>query len=80
MAVHVPLTIEAQPGSAGVDECPTNNVLSSRLIYVCISTGSSQILCTGLYYMTRERKRVWAMGMVFAGMYKNVHALTVLAK
>ncbi len=63
MAVHVPLTIEAQI-EARVLMMATNNVLSP-------ANGSpiivpSQDVVLGLYYMTREETNVPGEGMVFA--------------
>ena len=65
MAVHVPLSIEAQV-EARVLMMSTNNILSpahGKPIIV-----PSQDIVLGLYYMTRERPFVPGEGAIFSGM------------
>ena len=67
MAVHVPLSIEAQM-EARVLMLSTNNILSP-------ANGSpiivpSQDIVLGLYYMSRERINVRGEGMVFADIHE----------
>ena len=64
MAVHVPLSIEAQT-EARVLMMATNNVLSPANGEPIIVP--SQDIVLGLYYMTRESVNVAGEGMVFSG-------------
>ncbi len=63
MAVHVPLSIEAQI-EARVLMMSTNNILSPATGRPVI--GPSQDIVLGCYYMTRERPEVQGGGMRFA--------------
>jgi len=63
MAVHVPLSVEAQM-EARVLMMSTNNILSPAMGRPVI--GPSQDIVLGCYYMTRERPGVRGEGMVFA--------------
>jgi DNA-directed RNA polymerase subunit beta' len=63
MAVHVPLSVEAQM-EARVLMMSTNNILSPATGRPII--GPSQDIVLGCYYMTRERKGVRGEGMRFA--------------
>ncbi len=63
MAVHVPLTLEAQT-EARVLMMSTNNILSSANGEPVIE--ASQDVVLGLYYMTREKINALGEGMVFA--------------
>ncbi len=63
MAVHVPLTLEAQT-EARVLMMSTNNILSSANGEPVIKASKDMVL--GLYYMTRERINALGEGMVFA--------------
>ena len=69
MAVHVPLTIEAQLEARAL-MMSTNNVLSPANGEPIIVPSQDVVL--GLYYMTRERKNALGQGMVFADV-KEVH-------
>ena len=69
MAVHVPLTLEAQL-EARVLMMSTNNVLSPANGEPIIVPSQDVVL--GLYYMTRERKSALGEGMVFADV-KEAH-------
>ncbi|MDP3481125.1 MAG: DNA-directed RNA polymerase subunit beta' [Desulfoprunum sp.] len=78
MAVHVPLSVEAQV-EARVLMMSTNNILSPANGEPVIIP--SQDIVLGLYYMTRERINVVGEGMVFANIseariaydYNEVH-------
>ncbi|MBV1907223.1 MAG: DNA-directed RNA polymerase subunit beta', partial [Pseudomonadales bacterium] len=63
MAVHVPLTLEAQLESRTL-MMSTNNILSPASGEPIIVPSQDVIL--GLYYMTRERINVKGEGMIFA--------------
>jgi len=63
MAVHVPLSIEAQLEARAL-MMSTNNILSPANGEPIIVP--SQDIVLGLYYMTRERVNVMGEGMVFA--------------
>ncbi|GED23321.1 DNA-directed RNA polymerase subunit beta' [Halomonas halmophila] len=65
MAVHVPLTLEAQLESRTM-MMATNNVLSPANGEPIIVPSQDVVL--GLYYMTRERINAKGEGMVFAGL------------
>ncbi|WP_166261170.1 DNA-directed RNA polymerase subunit beta' [Marinobacter salicampi] len=69
MAVHVPLTIEAQLEARAL-MMSTNNVLSPANGEPIIVPSQDVVL--GLYYMTRERKTAKGEGMIFADT-KEVH-------
>ena len=69
MAVHVPLTLEAQLEARAL-MMSTNNVLSPANGEPIIVPSQDVVL--GLYYMTRERKNAKGEGMVFADT-KEVH-------
>ena len=72
MAVHVPLSLEAQLESR-VLMMSTNNILSpanGKPIIV-----PSQDIVLGLYYMTLERAGAAGEGMTFAGIEELQHAL-----
>jgi len=69
MAVHVPLTIEAQLEARAL-MMSTNNVLSPANGEPIIVPSQDVVL--GLYYMTRERKNAIGEGMVFADI-KEAH-------
>jgi|TARA_R110001599_G_scaffold344368_2_gene567824 DNA-directed RNA polymerase subunit beta' len=72
MAVHVPLSLEAQL-EARVLMMSTNNILSpanGKPIIV-----PSQDIILGLYYLTIERENMQGEGMVFAEMAEIEHAL-----
>jgi len=69
MAVHVPLTLEAQLEARAL-MMSTNNVLSPANGEPIIVPSQDVVL--GLYYMTRERKRAVGEGRVFADV-KEVH-------
>ena len=69
MAVHVPLTIEAQLEARAL-MMSTNNVLSPANGEPIIVPSQDVVL--GLYYMTRERKNAVGEGMVFADI-KEAH-------
>ncbi|SFM79560.1 DNA-directed RNA polymerase subunit beta' [Marinobacter zhejiangensis] len=69
MAVHVPLTLEAQLEARAL-MMSTNNVLSPANGEPIIVPSQDVVL--GLYYMTRERKNAQGEGMVFADT-KEVH-------
>ncbi len=72
MAVHVPLSLEAQL-EARVLMMSTNNVLSPANGKPIIVPSQDMIL--GLYYITLERKGQIGEGMVFASMEEVNHAL-----
>ncbi|WP_108260221.1 DNA-directed RNA polymerase subunit beta' [Mangrovicoccus ximenensis] len=72
MAVHVPLSLEAQL-EARVLMMSTNNVLSPANGAPIIVPSQDMIL--GLYYVTLERKGMVGEGMVFANMEEVEHAL-----
>ncbi|PID41426.1 MAG: DNA-directed RNA polymerase subunit beta' [Proteobacteria bacterium] len=69
MAVHVPLTLEAQLEARAL-MMSTNNVLSPANGEPIIVPSQDVVL--GLYYMTRERINAAGEGMVFADV-KEVH-------
>ncbi len=72
MAVHVPLSLEAQL-EARVLMMSTNNILSpanGKPIIV-----PSQDIVLGLYYMTMEAEGETGEGMAFTGMGEIEHAL-----
>src|SRR5512137_399271 len=69
MAVHVPLTIEAQLESRAL-MMSTNNILSPASGEPIIVPSQDVVL--GLYYMTRERVNAKGEGMVFANV-SEVH-------
>ena len=69
MAVHVPLTLEAQLEARAL-MMSTNNVLSPANGEPIIVPSQDVVL--GLYYMTRERHAALGEGMVFADV-KEVH-------
>jgi DNA-directed RNA polymerase subunit beta' len=69
MAVHVPLTIEAQLEARAL-MMSTNNILSPANGEPIIVPSQDVVL--GLYYMTRERVNVKGEGMVFANI-SEVH-------
>ncbi|MEE3168769.1 MAG: DNA-directed RNA polymerase subunit beta' [Pseudomonadota bacterium] len=69
MAVHVPLTLEAQLEARAL-MMSTNNVLSPANGEPIIVPSQDVVL--GLYYMTRERKSALGEGMVFSDV-KEAH-------
>ena len=69
MAVHLPLTLEAQLEARAL-MMSTNNVLSPANGEPIIVPSQDVVL--GLYYMTRERKSALGEGMVFADV-KEAH-------
>ena len=69
MAVHVPLTLEAQLEARAL-MMSTNNILSPANGEPIIVPSQDVVL--GLYYMTRERKNALGEGMVFADV-KEAH-------
>ncbi len=69
MAVHVPLTLEAQLEARAL-MMSTNNVLSPANGEPIIVPSQDVVL--GLYYMTRDRKNALGEGMVFADV-KEAH-------
>ncbi len=69
MAVHVPLSIEAQLEARAL-MMSTNNILSPANGEPIIVPSQDVVL--GLYYLTRERINVAGEGMVFANL-KEVH-------
>ncbi|SEO31615.1 DNA-directed RNA polymerase subunit beta' [Gemmobacter aquatilis] len=72
MAVHVPLSLEAQL-EARVLMMSTNNVLSPANGAPIIVPSQDMVL--GLYYTTMERKGMVGEGMAFADMDEVEHAL-----
>lgn len=70
MAVHVPLSIEAQI-EARVLMMSTNNILSPANGKPIISPTQDMVL--GIYYMTRERANARGAGKIFSG-FKEVRA------
>ncbi|MDO9529748.1 MAG: DNA-directed RNA polymerase subunit beta' [Syntrophales bacterium] len=64
MAVHVPLSIEAQT-EARVLMMSTNNILSPANGKPIIVPGQDIVL--GIYYLTRSQDRVMGEGMIFSG-------------
>ena len=72
MAVHVPLSLEAQL-EARVLMMSTNNVLSPANGAPIIVPSQDMIL--GLYYITMEREGMKGEGMVFADVEEVQHAL-----
>jgi DNA-directed RNA polymerase subunit beta' len=72
MAVHVPLSLEAQL-EARVLMMSTNNVLSPANGAPIIVPSQDMVL--GLYYVTMERKGMKGEGMVFADVDEVQHAL-----
>ena len=72
MAVHVPLSLEAQL-EARVLMMSTNNVLSPANGAPIIVPSQDMIL--GLYYITMERKGMKGEGMVFGSIEEIEHAL-----
>jgi len=73
MAVHVPLSLEAQL-EARVLMMSTNNVLSPANGAPIIVPSQDMIL--GLYYTTMERKGMKGEGMVFGSVDEVEHAMT----
>ncbi len=73
MAVHVPLSLEAQL-EARVLMMSTNNVLSPANGSPIIVPSQDMVL--GLYYATIERKGMKGEGMAFASIEEVEHALT----
>jgi DNA-directed RNA polymerase subunit beta' len=71
MAVHVPLSIEAQM-EARTLMLSSNNVLSPANGEPIIVP--SQDIVLGLYYMTREKINAWGDGMMFADIREVVRA------
>ena len=69
MAVHVPLTLEAQLESRAL-MMSTNNILSPASGEPIIVPSQDVVL--GLYYMTREKVNAKGEGMVFSGI-EEVH-------
>jgi len=69
MAVHVPLTLEAQLEARAL-MMSTNNILSPANGEPIIVPSQDVVL--GLYYMTRERKNALGEGMIFADV-KEAH-------
>src|SRR5690242_19475354 len=65
MAVHVPLSIEAQLEARAL-RMSSNNILSPANGEPIIV--STQAVVLGLYYMTRELVKVKGSGMVFSGL------------
>ncbi len=72
MAVHVPLSLEAQL-EARVLMMSTNNVLSPANGAPIIVPSQDMVL--GLYYTTMERKGMKGEGMIFADVTEVEHAL-----
>jgi len=72
MAVHVPLSLEAQL-EARVLMMSTNNVLSPANGAPIIVPSQDMVL--GLYYVTMERKGMQGEGMAFADIEEVEHAL-----
>ncbi|MDF1619669.1 DNA-directed RNA polymerase subunit beta' [Pseudothioclava nitratireducens] len=72
MAVHVPLSLEAQL-EARVLMMSTNNVLSPANGAPIIVPSQDMVL--GLYYVTMERKGMKGEGMVFGSVEEVEHAL-----
>ncbi len=72
MAVHVPLSLEAQL-EARVLMMSTNNVLSPANGAPIIVPSQDMIL--GLYYVTMERQGMKGEGMIFASVEEVQHAL-----
>ncbi|MGO4914234.1 DNA-directed RNA polymerase subunit beta' [Pseudogemmobacter sp. W21_MBD1_M6] len=72
MAVHVPLSLEAQL-EARVLMMSTNNVLSPANGAPIIVPSQDMIL--GLYYITMERKGMKGEGMIFSNVDEVQHAL-----
>jgi DNA-directed RNA polymerase subunit beta' len=72
MAVHVPLSLEAQL-EARVLMMSTNNVLSPANGAPIIVPSQDMVL--GLYYTTMERKGMKGEGMIFANVDEVEHAL-----
>ncbi|MEO0862933.1 MAG: DNA-directed RNA polymerase subunit beta' [Pseudomonadota bacterium] len=72
MAVHVPLSLEAQL-EARVLMMSTNNVLSPANGAPIIVPSQDMVL--GLYYVSMERAGMKGEGMVFASIEEVVHAL-----
>ena len=73
MAVHVPLSLEAQL-EARVLMMSTNNVLSPANGAPIIVPSQDMVL--GLYYITMERQGLPGEGMVFGSIEEVEHALT----
>jgi len=73
MAVHVPLSLEAQL-EARVLMMSTNNVLSPANGAPIIVPSQDMVL--GLYYVTMERKGMKGEGMSFSSIEEVEHALT----
>jgi len=73
MAVHVPLTLEAQL-EARTLMMSTNNILSPASGEPIIVPSQDVVL--GLYYMTRERVNAKGEGMVFANIDEVIRAFT----
>ncbi|RYH11530.1 DNA-directed RNA polymerase subunit beta' [Tropicimonas sp. IMCC6043] len=72
MAVHVPLSLEAQL-EARVLMMSTNNVLSPANGAPIIVPSQDMIL--GLYYVSLEREGMKGEGMIFSGIEEVMHAL-----
>ena len=77
MAVHVPLSVEAQV-EARVLMMSTNNILSPANGEPVIIP--SQDIVLGLYYMSRERLNVAGEGKVFSSALKKPLLPTIMAK
>ena len=75
MAVHVPLSIEAQLRSARALMMSTNNILSPANGEPIINPTQDIIL--GLYYMTRDRVNVKGDGRVFSNPDEVLKSLRV---
>jgi len=73
MAVHVPLTLEAQL-EARTLMMSTNNILSPASGEPIIVPSQDVVL--GLYYMTRERVNAKGEGMVFANINEVIRAFS----
>jgi DNA-directed RNA polymerase subunit beta' len=71
MAVHIPLTLEAQLESRAL-MMSTNNILSPANGEPIIVPSQDVVL--GLYYMTREKVNALGEGMVFSGVSEVEHA------
>ena len=76
MAVHVPLTLEAQLEARSL-MMSTNNILSPASGEPIIVPSQDVVL--GLYYMTRERVNAKGEGMVFANVDEVVKAFNTKA-
>ncbi len=76
MAVHVPLTLEAQLEARSL-MMSTNNILSPASGEPIIVPSQDVVL--GLYYMTRERVNAAGEGMIFANVDEVVKAFSTKA-